>query len=171
MKSLAMTWNWSLSPMTFSISLSNMLRSTIGLKNLGESYNCLLGLEMTTIDDLLKWAGQWPKLIQVFTILTIFIRHSLCLRIDLRWFHNSLSSPGVDELLQFLIAHLNSSLENSAQKDGDLLLILSRTSMLICQWRAVLNVEWRAFQRLSRVRHGWLLYLIALIVDSLCLLT
>ena len=60
---------------------------------------------------------------------------------DLRWFHDSLSSPGVDELLQLLIEHLNFSLENSTQNDGNLLLILSRTSMSICQWRAVLNME------------------------------
>jgi len=90
---------------------------------------------------------------------------------DLRWFHDSLSSPDIDELLQLLIEHLNFSLENSTQNDGNLLLILSRTSMSICQWRAVLNMEWRAFQRLSRVRHGWLSYLIALITGSLYLLT
>ena len=32
-------------------------------------------------------------------------------------------------------------------------------------------MEWRAFQRLSRVRHSWLLYLIASIANSLHLLT
>ena len=38
----------------------------IGLKDFDKSYNYLLGLGMTTVDDLLKWAGQWPKLMQVF---------------------------------------------------------------------------------------------------------
>ena len=60
---------------------------------------------------------------------------------DLRWFHNSLSGPSIDKLLQLLIEHLNSSLENGAQNDGELLLISSRTLMLIYQWRAVFNVE------------------------------
>ena len=39
---------------------------------------------------------------------------------DLRWLHDNLSGPGVDELLQLLIIFLNSSLENSTQKNGDL---------------------------------------------------
>ena len=108
---------------------------------------------------------------QAFAMLMMLLRHLSWLRIHLRWFHDSLSSSGVDELLQLLIEHLNFSLENSTQNDGNLLLILSRTSMLICQWRVVLNVEWKVFQRLSRVRHSWLLYLIALITGSLHLLT
>ena len=108
---------------------------------------------------------------QTFTMLTILIRHLSCLRMDLRWLHNNLSGLGVDKLLQLLITFLNSSLENNTQEDGDLSIILSRISMLICQWRAILNEEWRTFQRLSRVRHGWLSYLIALIADSLHLLT
>ena len=148
-----------------------MLRSIIGLNDLGISYNCLLGLEMTTVDDLLKWAGQCPKLMQVFTMLTILVRYLLCLRMDLRWFHDSLSSSGMDKLLQLLIAQLNSSLENNVQKDRDLLLILSSISILICWWRAVLNVEWRVFQRLLRVRYSWLSYLIASIASSFHLLT
>ena len=98
-------------------------------------------------------------------------RHLSCLRIDLRWFQDNLSGSGVDELLQLLIAYLNSSLENSVQKVDDLSPISSRTSMLIYRWRVVLKVEWRVFQRLLRVRHGWLLYLIASIAGNLHLLT
>ena len=101
----------------------------------------------------------------------MLLRQSSCLRMDLRWFHNNLFSPGIDELLQLLIACLNFSLENGFQSDVDLSPISLRTSMLICWWSVVLNVEWRVFQRLSRVRHGWLLYLIALIVGSFHLLT
>jgi len=141
MKSFAATWNWSLSPITFLMSLPIVLRSMIDQNDLGWSYNCLLGLGMTTIVDLLKWAGQWPRLMQAFVMLMMLLRHSSWLRMDLRWFHNSLSGPGVDKLLQLLIEHLNPSLENSTQNDGDLSLILSRTSMSICQWRAVLNME------------------------------
>jgi len=69
---------------------------------------------------------------QAFAMLMILMRHSSCLRMDLRWFYNNLSGPGIDELLQLLIAFLNSSLENSTKKDGDLSIISSRTSMSIC---------------------------------------
>ena len=141
MKLFAMIWNWSLLPITFSMSLPIVLRSMIGQNNLGWSYDYLLGLWMTTIIDLLKWAGQWPRLMQAVAMLTMLLRHSSWLRMDLRWFHNSLSGPSIDKLLQLLIEHLNSSLENGAQNDGELLLISSRTLMLIYQWRAVFNVE------------------------------
>ena len=43
--------------MTFSMSLPTILRRTIGLKALRESYDFLLGLEITTIVDLLKYKG------------------------------------------------------------------------------------------------------------------
>ena len=56
-KSLAMAWNCILSPMTFSISFPRVLSKTIGLNDLGESYDDLFGLGMITIDDLLKWFG------------------------------------------------------------------------------------------------------------------
>jgi len=99
MKLFAATWNWSLSPMTFLISLPNILRSMIGWNDLGWSYDYLLGLGMTTVDNFLKWLGQYPRLMQAFTMLMILLRHLFCLRMDLRWFHNSLSGPGIDELL------------------------------------------------------------------------
>ena len=43
--------------MTFSISFPRVLSKTIGLNDLGESYDDLFGLGMITIDDLLKWFG------------------------------------------------------------------------------------------------------------------
>jgi len=43
--------------MTFSISFPKVLNNTIGWKDLGESYDSLLGLEMITVDDSLKWFG------------------------------------------------------------------------------------------------------------------
>ena len=145
MKSLAMTWNWNLLPITFSMSLPNILRRMIGWKDLEWSDDCLLGLEMTTVDNLLKWFDQCLRLIHVSTILMMLLRQLSCLRMDLEWFHDNLSSPGIDKLLYLLIACLNSSLENGFQSIIGLLLILSRTSTLILWWSAVLNVKWRAF--------------------------
>jgi len=49
-----------------------MLSSTIGLNDLGELYNALLGLGITTVVDLLKWEGQNSKLIQVLAMLIMF---------------------------------------------------------------------------------------------------
>ena len=43
--------------MTFSMSLLTVLRRMIGLKALGEFYNFLLGLEIMTVVDLLKYKG------------------------------------------------------------------------------------------------------------------
>ena len=58
MKSLATTWNWILSPITFLINLPSIFSKTIGLNDFGESYEVLLGLEIIIVDDLLKWLGQ-----------------------------------------------------------------------------------------------------------------
>jgi len=44
--------------MTFSISLPIVLSKTMGRKDLEESYNDLLGLEMIMDEDLLKCIGQ-----------------------------------------------------------------------------------------------------------------
>ena len=45
--------------MTFSMSLLTVLRRTIGLKALRESYDFLLDLGITTVVDLLKCEGQY----------------------------------------------------------------------------------------------------------------
>ena len=78
--------NWSLSLITFSMSLPTVLRRTIGLNDLGKLYNFLFSLEMTIIVDLLKCEGQYPNLIQVLVMwmIIIILRHSLFLRIILR---------------------------------------------------------------------------------------
>ena len=62
--------------MTFSISLSIVLSKTISLNNLEKSYDVLLGLEMMTIIDLLKWEDQNPRLIHVLAML-ILSKHYL----------------------------------------------------------------------------------------------
>ena len=76
--------NWSLSLMTFSISLPIILRRTMGLNDLGESYDFLLGLGITIILEILKCDGQYPKLIQELAIWMKLSRHSLFSKIILR---------------------------------------------------------------------------------------
>jgi len=118
--------------MTFSISFPRVLSKTIGLNDLGESYDSLLGLGMITIDDILKLFGQYPKLIHALAILVMLVIQSPLFIMDLRCLHNSLSSPGVDKSLQLPKAILNSSFENKAQVEVCLLLILSK--MLVSTW-------------------------------------
>jgi len=57
MKLLEIVWNWSLSLMTFSMSLPNVFNKMIGLKDLGELYNDLFGFGMTMVVDILKCEG------------------------------------------------------------------------------------------------------------------
>ena len=150
--------NWSFSPITFSISLSIMLSKTIGLNDLGESYEALLSLGIMTVIDFLKWEGQNPKLIHVLAMLMMMPKQSSSLRMILRWLYDNLSGPSVEKLLQLAMALLNSSLENRAYEERGLLAILSRILMSTWRWRAVLKVKWSAFHKSSMVRHGWLLY-------------
>ena len=71
--------NWILSAITFSISLPRVFRRTIGQNVFGLSYDVLFGLGMMTVVDILKYSGQYPKLIQASAILMIFERHLLFL--------------------------------------------------------------------------------------------
>ena len=133
MKLFAAVRNWSLLPITFSISLPNMLSSTIGLNNLGELYNALLGLGITTVVDLLKWEGQNPKLIQALAMLIIFPKQLSSLRMTLRCLNDNLSGSSVEELLQLVMALLNSFLEKGVHEKGDLLATSSR--ILMSTWQ------------------------------------
>ena len=148
-KLLAAVMNWSFSPITFAISLSIVLSRTIGLKDLGVSYDFLFSLGMTTVVDLLKCKDQYPNSIQVLAMQIMLFKHSLSLRMILRWLHDNLSRPGVETLLQFVMAILNSSFENGGQGEVSLSMISSRTSTSTWWWRIVLKVEWSAFYRLS----------------------
>ena len=103
-------------------------------------------------------------------MLMILIRQLSWLTIDFRWCHINLSGPGADKSLHLLIACLNSSLEKGYYCKVGLWSISLRMLRLIWRLRAVLNVLWRASHRLSRDRHGQLLYLMALMARSLCLL-
>ena len=163
--------NWSLSLMTFLMSLPTVLRRTIDLNNLGELYNFLFGLGITTVVDILKCDGQYPKLIQTLAIWIIVLRYSSSLRIVLRWLHNNLSGPGAEELLQLDIAVLNFSFENTGQGMVGLLVISLRIFISTWWLLAVLKVEWRAYHKSLMSEHLWLLYLIVLITGNFLLLT
>ena len=152
-KSLAAMVNWSLSPITFLISLPTVLSKTIGLKDFGELYDVLFSLGMIIVIDLLKYDGQYPSSIQALAMQIMIPRHSLSLRIILRWLHDNLSGPGAEALLQLAIAILNSSFENKSQGEVGFLGILSRISTSTWWWRAVLNVEWSIFHKSSISRH------------------
>ena len=170
-KLLLTMWNCNLSPITFSISFPRVLSKTISLNDLGKSYDGLLGLGMITIDDILKWFGQYPKLMYVLAILMTLVIQSLSFIMDLRCLHDSLSSLGVDELLQLSKVILNFSFENGTQVKVCLFPISSKMLVSTWWWSAVLKEEWRVFHKLSRERHGWLLYLMAFTAGNLCLLT
>jgi len=114
-KLLAAMMNCSLSPITFLISLPIVLSRTIGLKDLGESYDFLLSLGIMTVVDILKCEGQYPNSIQVLAIPIMLFKHSLFLRMILRWLYDNLSGPEVKVLLQFAMVILNSSFEKGAQ--------------------------------------------------------
>jgi len=103
-------------------------------------------------------------------MLIILVTHLSYLAMNFRCHHESLSGPGAKELLHFAIACLSSSLEKGAHRAVGLWLISLRISMLICQFCAVLKVLCRAFQRLSRDKYGWPLYLMASVMGSLHLL-
>jgi len=112
MKLLDVMWNWSLLPITFLISFPRVLRSMIGLKDFGESYDILLDLDIMIVVDFLKWLGQYPNLIQVLAMVMIFWRHIFSLITCLRYPHDSLLGPKADELLHLTIVLVNSSSKN-----------------------------------------------------------
>ena len=58
MKFFEIKWNWSWLLMTFLISFPIILSRMMGQKDLEESYNSLLGLDMTMDVEVLKWEGQ-----------------------------------------------------------------------------------------------------------------
>ena len=163
--------NWSLSLITFSMSLLTVLRRTIGLNDLGKSYDFLFSLGMTTVVDFLKCEGQYPNSIHALAMWMIILRHSSSLRILLRWLYINLSGPCAEELLQLDKTDLNSSFEKASQGEVDLSVISLRIFISTCQWRAILKVEWRAFHKSLISRHCWLLYLMVLMAGNLHLLT
>ena len=171
MKSLDMMWNWSLSPITFLISFPSMLRSTIGLKNLGESYTVLLGFGITIVIEFLKWLGQYPISIQALAMAIMFPRHILSLTTCLRCLYDNLFGLGADKLLHLTMALMNSSSKNgNHDKEWYEFNSFNTFSSTWQNW-AVLNKKWKACQRSSNSKHERPLYLIISIAGRLHLLT
>jgi len=116
-----------------------VLRSIIGLKDLGKSYDSLLGFGIIMDMDILKWDSQWPNLKHSLAVLIIFFRHESFLTIHLRCLQDSLLESGVDELLYLVIELINSSLENEIYSEQCLFKISFNTSKSTWQSWAVLN--------------------------------
>ena len=147
-----------------------MFRSMMGLKDFSELYNILFGFGIMIVIEFLKWLGQYPVSKHTLVIAMIFFKHALFLIIHLRQLHKSLSGPGADVLLHLTIAPVNSSLANDVHNDEAY--DSNSFSMLSSIWWnwAVLNEKWRACQKSSKSKQGWLLYLIVSMAGSLCLL-
>ena len=69
---------------TFSISLPRVLRRTMGWKAFSWSYEDLLGLGMMIVDEILKYSGQYPRLIHESAMLTMLVRHKSFLMISFK---------------------------------------------------------------------------------------
>ena len=78
-KLLTIAWNWSLSPIIFSMSLPNVFRKMMGLNILRGSYDALLNFGMIMDNNFLKYFGQWPSDTHMLVILTRLLRHFLSL--------------------------------------------------------------------------------------------
>ena len=154
MKLLEIVWNWRWSPIIFSKSFPIMFKRTISQYNLGKLYTVLLGLEIMTVVDNLKWDGQYPKSIQALAMSISLDKQSLSLMMILIWLQISLSGPRADKLLHFSITSINSCLENKFHSFIDLLGILSRTWISISHVWAELKELCRAILRSSSLIHG-----------------
>ena len=148
-----------------------ILRRIIGQYDLEESNIALLGLGITTVVEVLKWVGQYPSSMQALAILMNLPIQSLSLIIDLIWLHISLSGPGADELLHFLIASIISFLKNNFHLIVGLSGILSRKWVLTSLSWAELKDLWRVFHRSSNSMYGHPLYWITSTAGSLHFLT
>ena len=128
-------------------------------------------LGITTVVEILKYLGQWPKFIQALAVLMILERHSSFLTIIFQCRHDILSGSGAEELLHLWIVDKNSNLENRSQTWQGFLSTSFRMSRSTWRWRAVLNELWRAFHKLSGKRQGLPSYLMALVAGSFLFLT
>ena len=157
--------------MTFLMSFPKVLRRVIGLNDFGELYDTLFSFGLTTVVDILKWAGQWPSLKQVLPILMIPFKHYLFLKIYLRYLYESLSRPGANELLYFAIELMNSFSEKGIYGDVKQKGILLRISSLTCRSCAIFKDKYKVCHRSFILRHSHSLYLMVSIARSLHLWT
>jgi len=95
-----------------------VLRKTISLKDLEESYDSLLCFGMMIDMNTLKWEGQWPNSKHTSAILIILFKHDLL-------------GPGVDKLLHLAIKLVNSFSGKGTHFESCLFEILSNTLMSI----------------------------------------
>ena len=91
-------------------------------------------------NDVLKYNGQCPKLIYILAMLTKLFKYISSLMIAFRCFQDTLSGPGVNELLYLTMELLNSLTEKEVQIVIFLVGISSIMSGLICCFCAKLNV-------------------------------
>ena len=119
-KPLAVMWNWSLLLMAFSISLPIVFSRTMGLNDLGELYDSLLGLGMMTDDDALNCGGHVSNLMHALAMWVILSRHTLSAVIALRCLQEIWSGPGVDNEEHLVKVSLSSWLEKGGHSMGSL---------------------------------------------------
>ena len=87
----------------------------MGWNAFGLSYDVLLSLGMTIVVEILKYLGQWPKLMQASVMLMILEKQLSFLMMSFQCLHDILSGPGAEESLHLWIADSNSYLENGFQ--------------------------------------------------------
>jgi len=119
----------------------------------------------------LKCNGQYPRSIYILAILIIFFKHIKSLTTTLKYFHETLSRSGVDEILHLLMALMNFLFEKRDHVNDSFNKILFKMFILIWQFWATLNIWWRACYRLLISIHGWLLYCKALIASNIVIST
>ena len=66
------------------MSLPRVLRRIMGWKAFGWPYEDLLGLGMMIVDEILKYSGQYPRLMHELAMLTMLMRHELFLTINFK---------------------------------------------------------------------------------------
>ena len=66
------------------MSLPRVLRRTMGWKAFGWLYKDLLGLGMMIVKEILKYSGQYPRLMHESAMLTMLVRHELFLMINFK---------------------------------------------------------------------------------------
>jgi len=80
--------------------------------------------------QFLKCEGQNSRLMQVFAILMKLVMYLLLVIRTLKWHYEIWSGPGMDKLLQFLIALMNSTLKKVNHLNESFEGILSNNCML-----------------------------------------
>ena len=83
-------------------------------------------------NDALKYDSQYPKLIYILAMLTMFSKHLSSLMTSLRCFHKILSGLGADKLLYLLMAIVNYFFEKELYGKYELEESFSNNDMFTC---------------------------------------